>query len=68
MIKRRNKKKEISHLCRKNDFFATGKLVAQNFAFFEIAKYAIKISFTLKIVELLTLHLVVYFGFFNKTY
>jgi hypothetical protein len=35
---------------------------------FEHKKYIIKINFNLYIIELFTLHLVVYFLFFNKKY
>jgi hypothetical protein len=44
------------------------KLVTQSFTFFENKNYTIKISLTMEIVELFTLHRFVYFIFFNKTY
>jgi hypothetical protein len=42
------------------------KLVTQSFTFFENKNYTIKISFTMEIVELFTLHLMVYAVFLIK--
>jgi hypothetical protein len=44
------------------------KLVTQSFTFFENENYTIKTSFTMGIVELFMVNLIVYLGFFNKTY